>query len=105
MNGIPGISMNHHPVLLLYEAVAATTAKMLEAARAGDWQKLTELEAVCAEYARRITQHATTQPLNSRELEQKLASIKQILADDKEIRNLAQPWMVKLSALFEGQAL
>ena len=97
--------MNYHPVLSLYEAVAETTTQMLAAARCRDWKRLAELEAACAEYAVMIAVQAADNPLSSHELEKKIASIKKILADDREIRNLVEPWMVKLSAMFEGQAL
>jgi len=77
---------------------------MLEAARSGDWKRLAELEAACAEYAVMITVQAAQNPLSSHEVEKKILSIKKILADDREIRNLVEPWMVKLSAMFECQA-
>lgn len=78
---------------------------MLAAARSRDWKRLSELEAACAEYAVMITVQAAENPLTGHELEKKIASIKKILADDKEIRNLVEPWMVRLSAMFEGQTL
>ena len=97
--------MKGHPVLTLYEAVAETTAQMLAAARAKDWARLTELEAACAEYSRMIVEQAATNPLSDHELKKKLTSIKKILADDREIRELVEPWMVRLSGMLDRRAL
>ena len=96
--------MQGHPVLTLYEAVAETTAQMLAAARAKDWARLTELEAACAEYTRLIVEQSAASPLSDRELKRKLASIKKILADDREIRELSEPWMKRLSGMLQGKA-
>lgn len=96
--------MQGHPVLTLYEAVAETTAQMLTAARAKDWARLTELEAACAEYTRLIVEQSAASPLSDRELKRKLASIKKILADDREIRELSEPWMARLSGMLQGKA-
>lgn len=93
-----------HPVLGLYESVADTTTQMLAAAHARDWQKLAELEAACARYAQAIAEHAA-KPLTAPEREKKLASIRRILAHDREIRNLVEPWMARLTSLFEGRPL
>jgi flagellar protein FliT len=96
--------MHGHPVLTLYESVAETTTQMLAAARAKDWVRLAELEAACAEYTRLIVEQSAVSPLSERELKRKLASIKKILADDREIRELSEPWMARLSGMLRGKA-
>ena len=97
--------MQGHPVLILYEAVAETTAQMLVAARAKDWARVTELEAACAVYTRMIVEQAAVNPLGERELKRKFASIKKILADDRQIRELSEPWMVRLSGMLKERML
>lgn len=88
----------------LYEKVAELTAQMLAAARLQDWKKLAELEGACAYYAQKITQQTPREALTGSALERKIATIKQILADDRQIRDLTQPWMARLSAIMEGRA-
>ena len=97
--------MQGHPVVTLYETVAETTAQMLEAARAKDLARVNELEAACAEYTRMIVEQAAINPLGERELKRKFASIKKILADDRQIRELSEPWMVRLSGMLKGRML
>ena len=97
--------MQGHPVVTLYETVAETTAQMLEAARAKDWARVNELEAACAEYTRMIVEQAAINPLGERELKRKFASIKKILADDRQIRELSEPWMVRLSGMLKERML
>jgi flagellar protein FliT len=83
--------------IAIYESVAQLTSQMLIAARQQDWEKLAELEQSCADYVDKLSNYNNSQPLTGKALERKMASIKKILADDREIRDLVDPWMVKLS--------
>ncbi|HSY28576.1 MAG TPA: flagellar protein FliT [Burkholderiaceae bacterium] len=88
--------MNSQEVVSLYETIAEITDQMLSAARTGNWQQLSALEKICA-------QHVETIKCNEREVaqgvvrERKVKIIQKILADDREIRNITEPWMAKLS--------
>jgi len=94
--------MDHHNTIALYEAVAQLTNQMLVAAKQQDWDKLTELESSCAQYVERLKSMEDTTPLPVEARERKVASIKSILADDREIRNLVSPWMVKLNSMINS---
>jgi len=83
--------------LAIYESVALLTTEMVVAARKQDWERLAELEANCADYVEKLKDHDQAEPLTGKALARKLASIKKILADDREIRDLVDPWMVKFS--------
>jgi flagellar protein FliT len=85
--------MNYHNTLSLYELVAEVTNQMLMAAKQQDWEKLTELEGSCSNYVEQLKTLEEDEPLTGDARARKLASIKQILADDREIRNLVSPWM------------
>lgn len=87
---------------IIYERIADITSLMLGAARAKDWQKIAELEALCAEEVAKITT-ATPEPLTGAALDRKIASIHKILAHDREIRDLLNPWMLKMDALLSGK--
>jgi flagellar protein FliT len=88
--------MNSQEVISIYETIAIITNQMLVAARCANWTQLARLEKVCA-------QHVETIKSNEREAaqgairERKVKIIQKILADDREIRNITEPWMAQLS--------
>ena len=86
----------------LYEAIAQITRQMLIATQHQDWELLKDLEERCAVYAAQLKEYAEQKPapITGDAYERKLASIKQMLTDDREIRNLMTPWMVKLENMY-----
>jgi flagellar protein FliT len=91
--------MSYINVLTLYESVAEVTSQMLVAAQQQDWDRLGELEGYCGTYVEKLKAFEELEPLTGDAYAKKLACIKQILADDREIRNLMAPWMVKLNTM------
>ena len=89
--------MGHQNTIEIYESVALITKQMLLAAKQQDWETLSELETHCADYVAILKVTESALPLPSDIRERKLASMKSILADDREIRNLVSPWMKKLN--------
>lgn len=79
--------------LALYESMSAISAQMVEAAGACDWDRLTRLEQDCAGLARHLEADAVPAPLTDAERARKMAMIRQILADDAEVRRHVEPWM------------
>jgi flagellar protein FliT len=94
--------MNSEEVISLYEAVADITHKMLAAARDGDWEQLAALESHCASRVATLKQDEPLAPLTGVVREQKVRIIKQILAHDREIRNITEPWMEHLAVLINS---
>lgn len=94
--------MEYQNSIVLYESVAAIMKQMLHAARMQDWDTLTELEDSCAEHVAQLKTIEDSQPLPNDALKRKVASIKSILADDREIRNLVSPWMARLNKLMSS---
>ncbi len=98
--------MEDQNTIVLYESVAAIMKQMLLAARMQDWDKLTELEDECAQQVAQLKAMTNVevqpQPLPADALKRKIASVKSILADDREIRNLVSPWMGRLNALMHS---
>lgn len=86
-------------VLVIYESMAQLSTAMLAAARDGDWDRLTELERDCAAQLRILHAHEATVAMHGPARTRKIALIRNILADDREIRDLTMPWMARLSAL------
>lgn len=87
---------------IIYERIAHITSLMLSAARAKDWHRIQELESLCAAEIEKIT-NATPEPLTGAALQRKIVSIHKILADDREIRDLLSPWMLRMDALLNGK--
>ncbi|ADI29382.1 flagellar protein FliT [Methylotenera versatilis] len=94
--------MEHQDTIVIYETVAELTKKMLLAAKQQDWDALAELEASCAQQVATLKLTENALPLPSDVRARKLASIKSILADDREIRNIVSPWMVRLNSLMNS---
>jgi flagellar protein FliT len=86
--------MTSTEVLSMYENIAGLTNQMVLAARTGDWDDLTQLEGQCEAQA-----HAANGALavvSGAPRVRKIELLKQILANDRAIRNITEPWMTRL---------
>ena len=91
--------MDQEQLLASYEAAAKITREMLLAARALNWQRFSELETSCADEIRWVKLRKSLAPLSPLQRNRKIDVISSILADDREIRLLTEPWMSELSSL------
>lgn len=89
-------------IVALYEEVARITDNMLSAAHRQDWEQLVALEAGCAHCVESLKGCPVPGRLSDEAREQKVSLLKTILANDREIRNLADPWMQRMSQLLES---
>lgn len=96
--------MSYENVCSLYESVAEVTNQMLQAAQNQEWDELSELEVTCADFVEQIRDFDEVQPEAGDAYKRKLKSIKLILANDREIRNLMAPWMLKLNNMLNGNS-
>jgi len=88
-------------VIGVYENVSQLTREMLAAARSRDWDTLHRLERDCASQVSMLRDGQT--PLLSGEMRaRKVRLLQSILADDREIRTITEPWMEQLSLLMQG---
>jgi flagellar protein FliT len=94
--------MNSVEILSIYEHVAVITSNMLDAARNNDWDRLTQLENDCSKHVNTLREVETPTELTVELKEKKVRIIKKILADDREIRDLTEPWMRQLSNLMQS---
>ena len=95
--------------LPIYENMALISAEMLVAARNGNWDLLTLLESRSAYYLQQLKKNGIdadggaveTKIDNSNDnlRERKVAIIKKILADDRDIRSLTEPRVTELAQL------
>lgn len=95
--------MDNQEILSLYETVAEITDQMLAAARTGNWEQLAALESRCSSQVEILKQNdQIRQPLTPLAREKKTRIIKKILEDDRQIRDITEPWMAQLSAMLSS---
>ncbi|WP_426193812.1 flagellar protein FliT [Massilia sp. DWR3-1-1] len=78
----------------MYEQLAGLTAQMTLAAQAGDWCSLAALEQQCARHQQAV--QAGVPPLTGEARSRKIALMKQIMANDRAIRDVTEPWINKV---------
>ena len=88
--------MNSVQTLKTYDAILATTGKMLTAAQNNEWDRLIELEQECRQLTEILIKNDQEPILDKELLQKKIKIIHQILADDAQIRAITEPWMMKL---------
>ncbi len=94
--------INSEQVISLYEAVSELTGQMLAAAQSRDWENLAQLESHCASHVQTLKQGEPLAAVSGASRARKVQIIQQILAHDREIRKLTEPWMAQLSALISS---
>ena len=82
-----------------YEAIAASSRRMLDAARAGDWDAVGQEEDRCRALISTLKRSHPEAAVASAARRQRLALLRAMLADDAEIRELSEPWLKQLEAL------
>lgn len=88
--------MTSNDVLSMYENIAGMTNKMVVAARSSDWDGLQTLENQCTGEAGAAMAGAVP-ALSGTARMRKIDLLKQILANDREIRTITEPWMTQLA--------
>jgi len=92
--------MTGSEVISMYENIAGLTNQMVAAARSCDWAGLTRLEHQCS--AARDDAPGAIAPLGGAARLRKIDLLKQILANDREIRNSTEPWIKQLSNIMQS---
>jgi flagellar protein FliT len=88
--------MTSQDILSMYEKIAGITAQMAVAAQAGDWDRLALLEGQCKTQAGAA--EAGALPLTGELRARKVALLKQIMANDRAVREVTEPWHARLAA-------
>jgi flagellar protein FliT len=91
-------------ILTVYEEIMNVSHQMLRAAQSKDWDSLTMLELMCEGYIQQIQTFDRQVKLSESEVDKKMHYLKQILADDKQIRLLLEPWMGTVMTLMRSGA-
>lgn len=89
--------MDQQMMLGVYEDVAVLSGRMLEAARGGDWDQLVELGESCRTLIGTLIATGAPRTLEPEVAARKGQIIRKVLADDAEIRDLAEPRLADLA--------
>nr|WP_315465649.1 flagellar protein FliT [uncultured Rhodoferax sp.] len=92
------------PMLIdFYKAIEDSSAKMLEAAKAEDWDGVMRFEGACAVLIEQLRQRAGSEELDAASKAEKTRIMQRILRNDAQIRYLAEPWLAHVERRIVGQ--
>jgi flagellar protein FliT len=86
-----------------YKAIEDSSAKMLDAAKAEDWEQVMRFEGACAVLIEQLRDRAHSEQLQPEERVEKTRIMQRILNNDAQIRYLAEPWLMHCESSPEGQ--
>lgn len=84
--------MTQNDVLSMYENIAGLTSKMAGAAQAGDFDRLSRLETQCA--LQSAVAIGGVPALTGAARMRKIDLLKMIMANDRAIRDVTEPWQL-----------
>ncbi len=87
-----------------YEAIALASRCMLAAARRGDWGEVERLEERCRAQIDALEAAAEFEQLDADQQRVRVRLLRDILADDAEMRARAEPWLAQLEHLIDAGA-
>jgi len=92
-------------LLGFYKAIEDSSLRMIDAAKAEDWDGVMRFEGACAVLIEQLRFHARTEALDDASRLEKSRIMLRILANDAQIRYLAEPWLAHVEHNLEGSRL
>lgn len=92
--------MTSNEVLSMYENLAGLTGQMAIAAHADEWDNFSSLENKCARQTSCLKDEAVP-ALSGASRMRKIDLLKMILANDREIRTVTEPWSAQLAGIMQ----
>lgn len=86
-----------------YKAIEDSSRKMLDAAKAEDWEQVVRFEGACAVLIEQLRELARREELSPEHRREKARIMQRILHNDAQIRYLAEPWLTHLDGGGWGQ--
>lgn len=77
----------------LYRAIEESSAHMLAAAQAQDWEDVVRCEESCTVLIAQLRYQASKETLDENMRQEKARIMQRILHNDAQIRSLAEPWI------------
>lgn len=90
------------PIVRSYEELLVLSEQMLEAAKASNWDALSDLQKVYMAEVERLRQLDHSVPFSNDERLRRFQLLERILAYDARIRDLAMPQLAHLGALLNN---
>ena len=87
-----------------YHAIEESSRKMLDAAKAEDWDTVVRYEGTCAVLIEQLRHKAKTEALEAGHRVEKAKIMQRILQNDAQIRYLAEPWLAHCEQSFDKSA-
>ncbi|MBD8531553.1 flagellar protein FliT [Massilia sp. CFBP 13647] len=94
--------MKPQDLLAMYESIATITSKMVSAANARDLDTLESLREQCG--AQLSAAAGGVSALEGAQRLRKIELLKQIMANDRAVREITEPWHAKLEQLARAAA-
>ena len=85
-----------------YRAIEDSSRKMLDAAKAEDWDQVVRFEGACAVLIEQLRVKARSEELEPEQRREKTRIMQRILLNDAQIRYLAEPWLTHFEQRFAG---
>lgn len=92
----------HNTLIDYYRALESASVSMLESAKSDDWDGVVRLESTCAVLIEQLRFASTAQELPAEQRAEKAGIMRRILANDAQIRYLAEPWMAHFEKKFDS---
>lgn len=85
-----------------YERLSGITAQMAQAATDRNWEEFEDLQTRCVEIVQHI-KGLKKIPLKGALLRRKIALIQKIMLNDRNIREVTEPWQQQLETLYHPE--
>ncbi len=86
-----------------YKAIEDSSRKMLDAAKAKDWEEVVRYEGACAVLIEQLHFRAQSEELPPEHRTEKVRIMQRILRNDAQIRCLAEPWVAQFDDMMAGR--
>ncbi len=85
-----------------YRAIEDSSRKMLDAAKAEDWDEVVRLEGACAVLIEQLRYRSRSEDLLPEQRAEKTGIMQRILSNDAQVRHLAEPWLAHFEKKFDS---
>ena len=85
-----------------YKAIEDSSRRMLDAAKAEDWEQVVRFEGACAVLIEQLRHRAHSEVLLPAQRIEKTRIMQRILHNDAQIRYLAEPWLAQFDRQADG---
>ena len=92
----------HQKLIDYYRAIEDSSRKMLDAAKAEDWDEVVRLEGACAVLIEQLRYRSRSEDLLPEQRAEKTRIMQRILSNDAQVRDLAEPWLAHFEKKFDS---